>query len=265
MFNTSNTSQGADLTKTVLTEIAKEKMDAMIEAHYHLFVPKRNDSEGLRFQLENTRIVEEPLGYANYLPESHFEKCYFEQNWFFEQGCFKGATFVDCFFKDLQFTGSDFRGVRFYRCTFDNVYVGGAVGTNARFMDCLFLTPFGINEETVGFVNVIPEGDLIVWKKLEDGYLCKLLIPAHAQRSMSTTLKCRASEALVLEILQPAMDALPYTDYVSVDKGWSMHCDRFAYEVGKTVRPKYDFEDNRWEECASGIHFFLTRELAESY
>ena len=38
----------------------------------------------------------------------------------------------------------------------------------------------------------------------------------------------------------------------------------FMYTVGETVEVA-DFDENRWEECASGIHFFITRAEAEDY
>ena len=38
----------------------------------------------------------------------------------------------------------------------------------------------------------------------------------------------------------------------------------FVYEVGKTISVN-NFNDNRWEECSEGIHFFLTREEAVRY
>ena len=39
----------------------------------------------------------------------------------------------------------------------------------------------------------------------------------------------------------------------------------FAYTVGETVVPEKPFEKNRWEECASGIHFFINRQEAVDY
>ena len=38
----------------------------------------------------------------------------------------------------------------------------------------------------------------------------------------------------------------------------------FTYEVGKTYEVK-DFDDNRWDECSDGIHFFITRDEAIRY
>lgn len=91
-------------------------------------------------------------------------------------------------------------------------------------------------------------GDLIGWKKLQGDVICKLQIPADAKRSNATGRKCRAEYAVVLE-----------------GEGVSKYDSAFAYEVGKTVRPREPFCEDRWNECGSGIHFFLTREEAEAY
>ena len=96
------------------------------------------------------------------------------------------------------------------------------------------------------------EGSFIGWKKCQDGVLVKLLIPEDAQRSSATTRKCRASKALVLDV-------------IGASRGISSHIPGFVYEKGKLVEPIASFNPNRWEECASGIHFFITREEAETY
>ena len=43
------------------------------------------------------------------------------------------------------------------------------------------------------------EGDLIGYKKLAHGAICKIKIPAEAKRSNATGRKCRAEYAIVLE------------------------------------------------------------------
>ena len=115
---------------------------------------------------------------------------------------------------------------------------------------------------------VCPEGAIIGWKKLDavDENRCmtykkviaKLLIPGDAKRSNSTGRKCRASKAQVLELQN--IDGSPYTGVAE-----STHTGGFYYEAGKTVYPEKPFDDDRWEECASGIHFFITREEAVDY
>ena len=39
----------------------------------------------------------------------------------------------------------------------------------------------------------------------------------------------------------------------------------FEYIVGETVEPREPFNENRYEECASGIHFFIDRQEAVDY
>jgi len=44
----------------------------------------------------------------------------------------------------------------------------------------------------------------------------------------------------------------------------SNHDSKFVYEVGKTVEVT-NFDEDRWNECSTGIHFFITRREAELY
>ena len=44
----------------------------------------------------------------------------------------------------------------------------------------------------------------------------------------------------------------------------SNYDNSFVYKVGETVEVK-DFDENRWNECSTGIHHFITREEAERY
>jgi hypothetical protein len=97
-------------------------------------------------------------------------------------------------------------------------------------------------------LNICAEGDLIGYKKLCDSTICKLKIPAAAKRSNATGRKCRAEYAIVLE-----------------GEGNSIYSPSFVYYIGETVRPTKLFCEDRWEECASGIHFYLTREEAENH
>ena len=112
------------------------------------------------------------------------------------------------------------------------------------------------NIYTTGFNLACPEeGSFTAFKKLHDDKIAKLLITEDALRSSATTRKCRASKALVLEIKK---------DDVLFDTGLSDYDREFTYEVGKTVEVKY-FDPDRWNECSTGIHFFITRKEAEDY
>lgn len=111
-----------------------------------------------------------------------------------------------------------------------------------------------ISEPIAARLSILPEGDIIGWKKLREG-IAKLLIPSDARRSNATTRKCRAEFADVLAI---------YDGDKEIQSGTSMHDSDFIYEVGKRViADKWD--EDRWNECSHGIHFFITREEAEDY
>ena len=112
------------------------------------------------------------------------------------------------------------------------------------------------NENTAFFALACPEeGAFIGWKKV-DNLLVKLLIPEDAQRSSATTRKCRASKAVVLEIT--GATGAP-TLIVNHKYGHDT-----VYEVGKEVLPD-SWDDNRWNECSHGIHFFITKQEAINY
>ena len=90
-------------------------------------------------------------------------------------------------------------------------------------------------------------------------YIVKLLIPEDARRSSATGRKCRCDKALVLGFYDLEDNRLS-DDITAI----SYYDTNFKYRVGETVSVP-DFDENRWNECASGIHFFITRQEAIDY
>lgn len=104
---------------------------------------------------------------------------------------------------------------------------------------------------TIGIVLACPEtGSFIAYKKV-NGLIVTLNIPAKAKRSSATTRKCRASCAKVVSISDGSKSAGPNR------RGTT-------YVVGETVHPD-KWDDDRWNECSHGIHFFMNRSDAESW
>ena len=113
------------------------------------------------------------------------------------------------------------------------------------------------NECTSFFALQCPEkGSFIGYKKAR-GKIVELLITEDAKRSSATTRKCRCSKAKVLSITNKENTK----EYHKVDSDYDKD---FIYKVGEIVEVK-DFDENRWEECSTGIHFFLTRDEAVRY
>lgn len=100
-------------------------------------------------------------------------------------------------------------------------------------------------------------GTFVAWKKA-NGHIVKLEIPADAQRSSATGRKCRCDKAKVIEIQE--LDGSP-SELTEVASGYDRN---FVYHVGEIAEePKYD--EDRWKECAPGIHFFINRQEAVDY
>ena len=113
------------------------------------------------------------------------------------------------------------------------------------------------NEGTAFLLSQCPDGAFIGYKKASS-HIVKLLVPEDAKRSSATTLKCRCSKAKVLEIQN--LDGSK-SDLMAVP---SDRDENFIYVVGKEKEVE-DFDEDRWNECSTGIHFFISREMAVKY
>ena len=107
------------------------------------------------------------------------------------------------------------------------------------------------------FPIACPEtGSFIGWKKARGGLIVMLEITGTAKRSSAYGRKCRCSEAKVL--------AIETCDGKRMDSAQSGYDANFIYKVGETVKVD-NFDDDRRNECAPGIHFFITRQEAVNY
>lgn len=114
------------------------------------------------------------------------------------------------------------------------------------------------DENTKWFRLRCPEkGAFLGYKKCFNNRLVQLLIPADAKRTSATLPSCRCNKAKVLTI-----KSFDYKE--SYMEAWSLVDDNFVYRVGEWVEVK-DFNENRWMDSTTGIHFWLTREEAKNY
>jgi hypothetical protein len=100
-------------------------------------------------------------------------------------------------------------------------------------------------------------GSFIGWKKCREGRIVELEVPADARRSSATGRKCRCDKAVVKSIKSIGGKS-EYTE------AFSDYNPGFCYEVGKEVSEP-NFLEDRFVECAPGIHFFINRQEAVDY
>ena len=121
----------------------------------------------------------------------------------------------------------------------------------------------GANLEGAKNVPFIPyacpdTGAFIGYKKAFGGLIVELEILSDAKRVSATGRKCRCDKAKVLSITEK--DGTP----ANVDQARSIFNSGFIYKVGEIVTVK-NFDTDRWNECSTGIHFFINRQEAVNY
>ena len=143
-----------------------------------------------------------------------------------------------------------------------NIHYADLCGANLYGVDIDGISLYGANLRKAKNIPYIPlacptDGAFIGWKKIEGEWLVKLRIPEDARRSSATTQKCRCDKAEVLAItdLNGNKPVKEITNYRRV---------KTRYKVGEMVYPD-DFDDDRWNECSNGIHFFVNKQDAINY
>lgn len=190
--------------------------------------------------------------------------------------------FVNCVFKNVGFLSDFVIRCTFKNCIFENIifddeWLDKKIYNNI-FENCMFFKCNIIKNRESGVMDAISEstnmrcpryGKIIGYKilrtvkrdkNLMHKYLLATLeIPARVKRSSAIGNKCRCEYAKVLSI---------------IDENGN------KYDIGKSVIPRIDnqltykvgeyvyadsFDENRFNECAPGIHFFMTPEEAWDY
>jgi len=147
--------------------------------------------------------------------------------------------------------GADLRGANLRGA---NLYGADLRGANLRGAD---LRGADLRGAKGTYMACPTDGSFIGWKKAS-GYIVKLQITEDARRSSAGGEKCRCDKAYVVEIQN--IDGTK----ADIETVHSNHDANFVYTVGATVEVS-DFDGDRWNECAPGIHFFIDRRAAVEY
>ena len=163
-----------------------------------------------------------------------------------------GANLRSANLRSADLSGADLSGANLSGADLSGADLSGANLSGANLLNVRY-------DECTGFFALVcpEEGSFIGYKKAS-GHIVKLRITEDALRSSATSRKCRCSKAEVLSIttLDGEDDGL-----TSIPSNYDSD---FIYRVGTTVEVE-DFETDRWDECAAGIHFFITRQEAVQY
>ena len=163
-------------------------------------------------------------------------------------------------------SGADLSGAYLRGAYLSGAYLSGADLSGADLSGADLSGAYLSGAKEVPFVPLFcpSDGAFIGWKrawtKVGDTtirVLVKLEIPADARRSSATGTKCRCDKAKVLEITR-------IDNGEQVDSAFSDYRNTFDYTVGKTVEEPAFCED-RWQEYAEGIHFFINKQEAIDY
>jgi hypothetical protein len=159
--------------------------------------------------------------------------------------------------RDADLQGADLQGADLRRADLRGADLRGACLRDADLQGADLRRAY--HDSTTSYMPLqCPETGPFIGYKKACGKVVQLWIPADAKRSSATSRKCRCDKAVVMDILNTDGSKTSHTKIES-------NYDRsFVYKIGQTVSVD-DFNDDRWVECASGIHFFITFDEAAKY
>ena len=214
--------------------ITEEKLKEILEKHQHWLDKDCDGWEDMRAYLSGADLSRAYLSGAN-----------------LSRANLSGADLSRAYL-----SGADLSGANLYGANLSRANLSGADLSRANLSGAknLPLIPYGCPDF----------GIFIGWKK---AYVIKntpdkvyvivqLEIPEDAKRLSATGRKCRCDKAKVLSITD--------TDGNEYTSAKSNYDPKFIYKVGETVSVD-DFDEDRWNECSTGIHFFINRQEAVKY
>ena len=120
------------------------------------------------------------------------------------------------------------------------------------------LTNVKYNSNTSFFALQCPEKESFIAYKKVDNIIIELEVPADAKRSSATTRKCRCSKAKVIGFYDFDRNEL------DIEQVTNDNYTETTYRKGEMVYPN-EWDDDRWNECSNGIHFFVTFDEVKNY
>ncbi len=189
-------------------------------------------------------------------------------NGFFAQSCLDATLFEFCCFDETcKFVNNLFVEPKFTFCDFpkNRIFINNIGHFNVR----------RVTEYHCPVIDMIcpEEGSFIAYKKIRIDWgdykeaIATLEIPKDARRVSGDGDKCRCDSAKVLKIEAIGNEFTEDGELIEVPEdviGHSFYDCTFKYQKDKLVKAG-DFSDDRYKECAPGIHFFISKKKALAY
>jgi len=156
----------------------------------------------------------------------------------------RGATLCGADLRDASLRGADLRDANLCGADLWDANLRGATLCGAKNVPYI---PYSC-----------PDFGIFIGFKKANNHIVVLEIPEDAKRLSATGRKCRCNKAKVLEIQNIDGTASGLTEIKSDYDSY------FIYRIGEIVSVD-DFDEDRWNECSTGIHFFINRQEAVNY
>ena len=235
--------------------MTQEELNKMLEAHKHYLAQDCDGWQSMRANLYGVNLSGANLRSANLRSANLMRADLYGADLYganLSGADLYGAYLYGANLSDANLYGADLSSAHLRSADLCGANLSGADLSGADLSEVKY------NEKTSFFALSCPDyGDFVAWKKVGK-VIIKLRIPAEAKRSSATSRKCRCEYAEVLELQN--LDGTPYED----DKIVNYNCVETIYKVGEIVHPD-SWDDDRWNECSHGIHFFITRDEAVRY
>ena len=251
-----------------LITISKHKLNFILYKHEMWLL---NDPEGERANLSGADLIGANLREANLYKADLMEANLREANLY--KADLTGANLSGADLRGANLMGADLTGANLgganlteadlMGADLSRADLGGAKLSGANLMGADLiranLSGADLSRAKLDWPLACQEkGSFIGYKKCRNNLIVELEIPEDAYRCSATSKKCRCSKAKVLSITN--LDGSESKSDVAVSK----YDSSFVYRIGETIEVT-DFDQNRWNECSTGIHFFMNREDAVKY
>ncbi len=240
-----------------MKKYTQEELNEILKNHQHWLNEDCRHWQSMRADLSDTDLSDADLSDAN-LNNANLHRA----NLYHANLCCANLRYADLIGANLSDANlyranlyyADLSGANLYRAnlSYADLHHASLCSANLRYADLK-------DAQNIPFIPfACPDTGSFIGYKKAGNYIVELKILSDARRCSATGRKCRCDRAEVLSIQY--IDKTPCDDM----KVASDYNKNFIYRVGEIVEEP-NFDENRWKECAKGIHFFINRQEAVEF